>query len=218
MIFEINLLIYNEEYSSNEWVITIEDYILIRKIKSGDTEAWEKLVNKYYNQIFSFCVRRCFGDRALAADLTQDIFLRVIENIEEYKFSGKFFNYLFTITVNVCNNYYNKKKFLQSELDEKVLNVGSDTIISNLITQENIKQIQLALNTLPVFQREAIILKYYHDLKVKDIAEITGTSVATTQSRIYQGLKKLSNLLNREEFMNEQWNSKLVEREELMNE
>lgn len=181
---------------------TIEDYILIRKIKAGDTEAWEKLVNKYYSQIFSYCVRRCLGDRVLAADLTQDIFLRIIENIEKYKFSGKFFNYLFTITVNVCNNYYNKLKFAQSELDEKVLSLGSETIMTNLLLQESVNQIQAALNTLPDIQREAIILKYYHDLKVKEIAKITGTSVSTSQSRIHQGLKKLSKLLDREEFMN----------------
>ena len=181
----------------------IEDYLLIRKIKAGDTEAWEKLVNKYYDQIFSFCVRRCLGDRVLASDLTQDIFLKVVENIENYKFSGKFFNYLFTITVNVCNNYYNKKKFTQFELDEKVLNLGSEPIITNLISKENANQIQLALNTLPEIQREALILKYYYDLKVKDIAKITGTGVATSQSRINQGLKKLSKLLDREELLNE---------------
>ena len=63
MIFERTLLIYSEGHFSflGEDVLwkvkTIEDYILIRKIKVGDTEAWEKLVNKYYDQIFSFCVR-----------------------------------------------------------------------------------------------------------------------------------------------------------------
>lgn len=160
-------------------------------------------MNKYYNQVFSFCVRRCLGDRVLAADLTQDIFLKIIENIEKYKFSGKFFNYLFTITVNVCNNYYNKKRFTQFELDEKVLNLGSDTIMTNLMMEESVNQVQVALNRLPDMQREALILKYYDELKVKDIAKITGTSVPTSQSRINQGLKKLSKLLDREEFMNE---------------
>lgn len=182
---------------------TIEDYRLIRRIKAGDPEAWEDLVNKYYNQIFSFCVRRCLGNRTLAADLTQDIFLKVIENLDNYKFSGKFFNYLFTITVNVCNNHYNKKKLTQYELDEEVLNVGYELIVSNIITKENKNQIQLALNALPAIQREALILKYYHDFKVKTIAKITKTSVPTSQSRIYQGLKKLKELLDREEFKND---------------
>ena len=75
--------------------------------------------------------------------------------------------------------------------------------MSHLITQENTNQIQLALNTLPVIQREALILKYYYDLRVKDIAKITGTGVATSQSRINQGLKKLRKLLDREELLNE---------------
>lgn len=153
----------------------IEDYILIRKIKSGDTEAWEKLVKKYYNQIFSFCVRRCSGNRAVASDLTQDTFLKVIENIQNYKFTGKFFNYLFTITVNVCRNYHNKKRFSHTELNEHILNAGSEKIVTNVIEQENINQIQIALNRLPDIQREALILRYYHDLKVKDIAKITDT-------------------------------------------
>lgn len=182
---------------------TIEDYRLIRRIKAGDPEAWEDLVNKYYNQIFLFCVRRCLGNRTLAADLTQDIFLKVIENIENYKFSGKFFNYLFTITVNVCNNYYTKKQLTSFELDEEVINVGSEIIMANLINQENKNQIQLALNALPAIQREALILKYYHDFKVKTIAKITKTSVSTSQSRIYQGLRKLKELLDREEFKND---------------
>ncbi|MBD7985352.1 RNA polymerase sigma factor [Sporosarcina sp. Sa2YVA2] len=181
---------------------TIEDYILIRKIKMGDTEAWEALVTKYYDQIFSFCVRRCLGDRVLATDLTQNIFLKVVENMDSYKFSGKFFNYLFTITVNVCNNYYRKKKLTQFELDETILHSDSEVTINHLIKQENINQLQIALNTLPDIQREALILKYYHDLKVKDIAKIMGVGVATSQSRINQGLKKLNQLLDREEFMN----------------
>ncbi len=177
--------------------------MLIRKIKSGDPEAWEELVHTYYHQIYSYCVRRCLGDRVLAADLTQDIFLKVIENIESYKFSGKFFNYLFTITINTCNNHYNKKKLTQYEFDESLIHVDSQTITMSIITQESNKQIQLALNTLPAIQREALILKYYHDFKVKTIAKITGTSVPTSQSRINQGLKKLRKLLDREEFMNE---------------
>lgn len=181
---------------------TIEDYILIRKIKAGDTVAWETLVKKYYDQIFSFCMRRCLGDRVLATDLTQDIFLKVVENMENYKYSGKFFNYLFTITVNVCNNYYCKKKLSQFELDETIIHSDSELTINQLINHENTNQLQIALNTLPDIQREALILKYYHDLKVKDIAKITGTGVATSQSRINQGLKKLSKLLDREEFMN----------------
>lgn len=90
----------------------IEDYFLIKKIKKGNTEAWEKLVRKYYQQIFAFCVRRCFGNRLLASDLTQDIFLKLVENIDSYKFTGKFNNYLFTIAINTCRNNSKKSNWI----------------------------------------------------------------------------------------------------------
>ena len=53
------------------------------------------------------------------------------------------------------------------------------------------KRFKKALDLLPEIQREVVILRYYHDLKVKDIATITGVGVSTVQSRIYQGLRKL---------------------------
>ena len=89
--------------------MNIEDYILIRRIQNGDTEAFETLVQKYYQNIYNFCVRRCNGDTTLAADLTQDTFLKLITHIQQYRLTGKFINFLLTIAVNTCNNHFKKK-------------------------------------------------------------------------------------------------------------
>lgn len=181
----------------------LEDYILIHKIKRGDTDAWEKLVKKYYDGIYCYCVRRCYGNRILATDLTQDIFVKLIENIYHYRYSGKLYNYLFTIAVNTCHNYYKKKQIDQIELNEQQLISNRETPINHLEIQVEQQLIQEALDKLPTHQREAIILKYYHGLKVKDIAKISGVGLSTAQSRIYQGLKKLEKLLDREDFLND---------------
>ena len=69
-----------------------------------------------------------------------------------------------------------------------------------LLHDERKETVQKALDLLPEIQREVVILRYYHDLKVKDIATITGVGVSTVQSRIYQGLRKLEKVLEREEF------------------
>lgn len=177
----------------------IIDYMIILKIKAGDTDAWEELVQKYYETIFKYCLRRFFWNVPLAEDLTQDIFLKVISSIHKYKMSGKFFNFLFTIAVNTCHNYAKKGKFEVSELDETRLadEYRETGTVYNAAIQD---ELQDALNQLPEFQKDAIILKYYHALKVKDIARISDVSVATAQSRINQGLKKLKKLLNREDF------------------
>ena len=98
----------------------IEDYILIKQIQNGDPTAFEILVRKYYRDIYYFCVRRCNGDTSLAADLTQETFLKLIEHIQRYRPTGKFINFLLTIAVNTCNNNYKKKSFDLVEMDSLV--------------------------------------------------------------------------------------------------
>lgn len=181
----------------------IDDYLLIIRIKRGDTDAWEILVDKYYDKIYAYCFRRFFGNKELAEDLTQDIFLKVIQSLPTYRFRGKFYNYLYTIAVNHCNSYTKKKQLEQTEIIENTLIDKTETIEKLLINQVDSQLIQTALDKLPILQKEAIILRFYQDLKVKEIAKITGVGVATAQSRIHQGLKKLASYLNEEEFRND---------------
>ena len=55
----------------------IQDWMIINKIKMGDPDAWDILVHKYYDSVYFYCVRRCYGDCDIASDLTQDIFLKL---------------------------------------------------------------------------------------------------------------------------------------------
>ncbi|MHC5249223.1 RNA polymerase sigma factor [Enterococcus sp. LJL90] len=182
-------------------VTQLRDYLLIRRIRAGDDEAWEELVNLYYGTIYSYCFRRCYGQRQLAEDLTQEIFLKLIKNLERFQFTGKFFNYLFTIAVNTCNSYYQKKTFDYAELHENIAEQAeNEAALKHLVAADTAEELQIYLDELPDMQREALILKYFHQLKVKEIAKITEVSVPTAQSRINQGLSKLKKMLDREEF------------------
>ena len=163
----------------------IQDWMIINKIKMGDPDVFFILVHKYYDSVYFYCVRRCYGDCDIASDLTQDIFLKLVESLPRYRFIGKFQNYLYTMAVNTCNNYLKKRHIEQIELTDN-------------FTTERKETVQKALDLLPEIQREVVILRYYHDLKVKDIATITGVGVSTVQSRIYQGLRKLEKVLERE--------------------
>lgn len=180
--------------------MNIEDYILVKRIQGGDPEAFETLVRNYYQNIYQFCVRRCNGDTALAADLTQETFLKLIEHIQQYKLTGKFINFLLTIAVNTCNNYFKKKS--PDIIDMETLSaVQSDINLSEeVLRQEDSKIIQQAIDRLPDMQKEVIILRFYHDRKLKEIAAITGVSLPTAKSRLKQGLDKLKRYLNKEDF------------------
>lgn len=175
----------------------IQDWMIINKIKMGDPDAWDILVHKYYDSVYFYCVRRCYGDCDIASDLTQDIFLKLVESLPRYRFIGKFQNYLYTMAVNTCNNYLKKRHIEQIELTDNFTTDLDTSLIDEILHDERKETVQKALDLLPEIQREVVILRYYHDLKVKDIATITGVGVSTVQSRIYQGLRKLEKVLER---------------------
>lgn len=62
---------------------------MIKKIQAGDTEAFDILVRKYYSVIYQFCYRRLNGDTDTAADITQDVFLKLLENIHTVRMLGR---------------------------------------------------------------------------------------------------------------------------------
>ncbi|MFZ3151783.1 MAG: RNA polymerase sigma factor [Anaerolineaceae bacterium] len=175
-----------------------KDYILIMKIQSGDTAAYERLIKKYYQSIFNYCARRFNGDIVLAADLTQDVFLKLVENLHQFRFKGKFKNFLFAIAVSTCTNYYKKKKPVLEDIETLSIQDNAPDMLEQTIQSEQATEIQDAINRLPDIQKEAIILRFYHDFKVKDIAKITGVGQSTAQSRLKQGIDKLKFILDKE--------------------
>lgn len=194
------MLILCKVLYSRKQVMNIEDYILIRRIQNGDPEAFETLVRKHYQNIYQFCVRRCNGDTALAADLTQDTFLKLIEHIQQYRLTGKFINFLLTIAVNTCNNHFKKKSPDIVDMDTLSAVPSNLNISEEVLRQEDAKMIQQAIDRLPDMQKEVVILRFYHDRKLKEIAAITGVSLPTAKSRLKQGLDKLKRYLDKEDF------------------
>lgn len=107
---------------------------------------------------------------------------------------GKFQNYLLTIAVNTCNNYFKKEK---PYVDLETLEIvdEADSSLEKVIRKESQNAVRRAITELPDYQKEVIILRFYYDLKIKEIATITNASVPTVKSRLQQGLKKLQRYL-----------------------
>lgn len=177
---------------------TIEDHVLIRRILNGDKQAFDTLVRKHYQNIYSYCIRRIgIND---AADLTQEIFTKLIKTIFAYRFTGKFTNFLFTIAVNTCNDYEKKPKKIFQDIDCLQEADRSPTPMETTLIDEEAGIIKQKLDALPSIQKDAIILYYYHGLKAKDIAKIAGVSLPTAKSRIKQGMDKLKKLFREEDY------------------
>ncbi|MDO6658729.1 RNA polymerase sigma factor [Anaerobacillus sp. 1_MG-2023] len=183
----------------------LTDQKLIKDIKSGSQSAMDVLVKRHYKLVYSFMYRKT-SNKSVAYDLTQEVFIKMLKKIDRYSFSGEFKNWLLTIAVNHCRDYYRSKAYRESTDNSEFkdnLHREKDDITYIFNKNETRKQIKEALSTLPDMQKEAIILKYFHDLKINEIAEITETNSSTVKSRLKQGMKKLEIILKGSDFFEE---------------
>lgn len=171
----------------------MEDKELIYRIQHGEKELLEELIQKYYDNIYKFCYYKT-GNASISHDLTQETFLRVIKYIENYEHKGKLKNYIVTIAINVCNSYFYKNNTQFEELDNAT---SDESTLKEMGTFEQKDIIMKALSELPEKQKEVIILRYYEDLKIKDMAKILDEKVPTIKSRLKQGLEKMSRYLKK---------------------
>lgn len=164
----------------------------------------EVLVKRHYKNIFAYIYRKV-GDYHLAYDLTQETFVKMMKAIDNYKPYGKFSNWLLTIAVNQCRDYFRSSKYKQQDNEQEFhewIPDEKENIAQLLNKKVESERVRIALQQLPDYQREAIILQYYHDLKIKEIAKITHSKEATVKSRLRQGIQKLQ-ILFREENEND---------------
>nr|WP_225445998.1 sigma-70 family RNA polymerase sigma factor [Paenibacillus arenosi] len=157
----------------------------------------EVLVKRHYSLIYTYIYRK-IGNHHTAYDLTQEVFIKMMQSLDKYRQQGKFEHWLLKIAVNHCLDYYRSKHYRHQqatgELDTNIADDNSNVwdLFQSQYQQEQARQ---AVLSLPNNQREAIILSYYHDLKIKEIADMTCTNESTVKSRIRAGLSKLKQIL-----------------------
>ena len=164
------------------------DEKLIKELIKGNESAMEILVKRYYDLVYSFIYRNT-SDYNTAYDITQDKYQ--IEN-------GKFKSWLLKIAVNTTKDYFRSKIYKQRiqsyDIDSHEIEDKAN-VVDILSKKEETIKIKEAIKNLPKLQREAIILKYYNDLKIKEISNITGENENTIKSRLFNGVKNLKKLL-----------------------
>lgn len=176
-----------------------EDKDLIAEILRGSQAAMEVLTRKYYKPIYAFVYRKV-GNKDIAYDLTQEIFIKVIQRIRSYSNKGTFKSWLYSIAVNHCRDYWRSAEYRKASQQTELIEMieSEQKSVSYIFERkESREQVRKAIHSLPDYQREALILKYFHHMKIKEIAQVTNTTDSTVKSRLKQGLGKLAAFLQR---------------------
>ncbi len=192
-------------YTGSLTLVLNSDKEILQELESGSTERGATaFVRKYQNFVFSIALRylKSYDD---ADDAAQEVFIKALKNIEQFREESSLKTWLYRITFNVCSNMLRKKKlfgfFKGSDADndfEDEFNSLSDNSPNpeqKYIDKEFEDRFLKLLMKLPEKQRETFALRYFDELPYEEISNILGTSVGGLKANYFQATKKLADLL-----------------------
>ncbi len=173
-------------------MIKDRDAELIRKCQQGDRQALGQLVSRYEQPIFNAAFR-LLGDRDDAHGVTQDVFLKAFEHLDQYNPKYRFFSWIYRIAINESINrlkQYNR----QTEFDERTVSElrGPD----ELADSDRIGEcVQVVLMQLQPEYRTVIVLRHFAECSYRQIGEILQIPEKTVKSRLYSARQLMKDKL-----------------------
>lgn len=172
------------------------DEELMLYISKGKEKAFNELHNRYAKKLLYFFFQK-LNDEEKAQDFLQDIFIKIIENPWKFDATKKFSSWVYSVAYNMCKNEFRNESLKSINHNFILNNQEVDKVpffceIDLTLFNESLKQ---ALNKLEETHKITFELRYFHELSLNEIAEITETSIGTVKSRLFYTSKKLSKSL-----------------------
>ena len=178
------------------------DADLMLRVKRGNREAFDLLMQRWQQPVISF-IYRTLPDADEAEDLSQAVFVQLWKSAARYEVAAKFSTFLFTIARNLCLNELRRRaRHPADSLDEphpddeahpyrQIEDRRESSASEATQNAELVTKVQEALDALPEKQRTAIILCREGELSYEQIADLLGTSLQATKSLIHRGRETL---------------------------
>ncbi len=162
----------------------------------GDKEAFKTLYHRYADALYRYFARMLWNDEELARDQTQEVFMKVIQKPDLFDPSRSFKTWIYSMAHNMCKNQYRHKEVQKRAEPELAASLFYESEGSNQMERSEFrKALSKAVNTLDGNKKDTFILRFKHELSIKEIAEITATSEGTVKSRIFYTLRELAVIL-----------------------
>jgi len=171
---------------------------LVKKLqdKAFKNEAFEELLNQYKERLY-WHIRSMLKSHEDTDDVLQNVFIKIYKNIDKFKGNSKLYSWMYRIATNESITFLNKRaKRLQisdEELQNKMINdLKSDVYFEG--TEIQLK-LQEAIALLPNKQQQVFNMKYFQNLKYKEMAEILDTSEGALKASYHHATKKIEEFL-----------------------
>ena len=183
-------LLFSRTDEETMWRVKAED----------DHRAFAQLVERWEQPIRRLC-SRMVGDPHRGEDLKQETFTRLYQKRQQYEPTGRFSTYLWRIALNVCHDELRRvkrrKEFFpgneEESIDDLPMSEGSPDVAA--AESDDAELVRRALVRLPEHYRTVLVLRHYEGLKIAKIAEILQIPLGTVNSRLAEGLARLTRIL-----------------------
>ena len=188
---------------------SVPDAELVRRFKEGDRSAYAEIVRRYQDRVFTLCLR-WMGDRGVAEDVSQDVFLALFRSLANFRGDSQLSTWVFRVVVNHCKNRRQYQRRRAMDLHEplegnrpdpdapkrQIADEGPGTD-ARLHATEAQGLLDQALLDLEEEHRAVIVLRDVQDLSYEEIADVLGIPRGTVKSRIHRARAQLAAVLVR---------------------
>jgi RNA polymerase sigma-70 factor, ECF subfamily len=194
--------------------ITTEDVALVADLKAGSEEAFAVLIAQYHQPLYSL-IARSLNDPADAADITQEVFIKVFRSIRGFHGGSSLRTWLYRIALHEASNqrrWWSRHKKQEVTIDSSfeadpdaennhlslaaTLADRSDSPFDHAAQAETRERVEAALRQIPEAFRTVVILREIEGFAYEEIAEILNVNLGTVKSRLTRGRSALRTILN----------------------
>lgn len=170
----------------------IELESIVKRAAKGEKQAVEILYNTYRDKLYFFVLKNV-DNKDLAEDITEETFLSAMQNITGLKEAKKYESWLYSIAYNKCKMHYSQQaKNNNISIDDETFDIerlADETIMlpdDYAVNKEFKRELKKIINGLKPDVKSAIILYYYNDMPIKEVAKVLDVNETTVKKRLYR--------------------------------
>jgi RNA polymerase sigma-70 factor (ECF subfamily) len=176
-----------------------EEQVWLDQARRGDKVAFGKIIEAYQGPVYNLAYRM-LNNSGEAEEAAQEAFIRAYTRLDSYNPNHKFSTWLLSITSNYCIDLIRKRRAILLSIDEplpphpSLMSEKSAAPEPQLVQSEQQELVQSLLAELAPEYREAVVLRYWHELSYEEIAEMMDTTVSAIKSRLFRARKQLAEI------------------------
>lgn len=170
---------------------------IIESCRRGDRDAFRALYDLYKDRVYSIAHYFFHGDQAAASDVTQQVFLKLMTSIGQFRGDAEFSTWLYRLVVNACLDTARSRKpeAVISDRSRMEAFAGPSSQEEDYARAQVANSVREAVSALPPKFRIAVLLRYFDDLSYEQMAKALHCSMGTVASRLSRGHKILAERL-----------------------